>query len=174
MKYHHDMCVEQVVLRAHFVFTPSTSVLLCSEQILQQKKRALQAKEALEQEQLRNVEADKQAREAERNQAKARRIAEAQRAQQRAALDLEQKTTYFKVGPPASAGVTCFNLLIFEKPFRSSHNQWVLAHEHATMTKFDSIYVQKLCSAAAYHHQALISSCCMCGSKTGLWLCLLP
>ncbi|DBA76795.1 TPA: hypothetical protein ACH3X2_008818 [Trebouxia sp. C0005] len=67
-----------------------------SEQILEQKKHALQAKEALEQEHLRNIEADKQAREAQRNQAKARRIAEAQRAQQRAALDLQQKINYFQ------------------------------------------------------------------------------
>ena len=72
-------------------------LVLCSEQILEQKKRALQAKEAMEQEHLRNVEADKQAREAERNQAKARRIVEAQRAQQRAALDLQHKTAYFQV-----------------------------------------------------------------------------
>lgn len=71
--------------------------LVCSEQILERKKQALQAKEALEQEQLRNVEADKQAREAERSQAKARRIVEAQRAQQRAALDLVHKTAYFQV-----------------------------------------------------------------------------
>ena len=70
---------------------------MCSEQILERKKQALRAKEALEQEQLRNVEADKQAREAERSQAKARRIVEARRAQQRAALDLQQKTTYFQV-----------------------------------------------------------------------------
>lgn len=71
--------------------------VVCSEQILERKKQALQAKEALEQEQLRNVEADKQAREAERSQAKARRNVEAQRAQQRAALDLQQKTAYFQV-----------------------------------------------------------------------------
>ncbi len=77
--------------------------VVCSEQILEQKKRALQAKEALEQEHLRNVEADKQAREAARNQAKARRIVEAQRAQQRAALDLQQKTSYFKVSLAAES-----------------------------------------------------------------------
>ena len=64
---------------------------------MEQKKRALQAKEALQQEHLRNVEADKQSRETERAQAKARRIVEAQRAQQRAALDLQQKTAYFQV-----------------------------------------------------------------------------
>lgn len=69
----------------------------CSEQILERKKQALQAKEALEQEQVRNTEAEKQAREAERSQAKARRIVEAQRAQQQAALDLQQKTAYFQV-----------------------------------------------------------------------------
>ena len=73
------------------------SAVVCSEQILERKKQALQAKEALEQEQLRHVEADKQAREAERSQAKARRIVEAQRAQERAALDLQQKTAYFQV-----------------------------------------------------------------------------
>ena len=70
---------------------------MCSEQILEQKKRALQAKEAVQQEHLRNVEADRQSRETERAQAKARRIVEAQRAQQRAALDLQQKTAYFQV-----------------------------------------------------------------------------
>lgn len=100
--------------------------MLCSEQILQQKKRALQAKEALEQEQLRHVEADKQAREAERNQAKARRIAEAQRAQQRAALDLEQKTTYFKVGPPASIVLTCFKLQMFKSHSGLQTSSWPL------------------------------------------------
>ena len=72
-------------------------MLSCSEQILEQKKRTMQAKEALEQEQVQHAEADKQAREAERNAAKARRIAEAQRAQQRAALDLQHKTAYFQV-----------------------------------------------------------------------------
>jgi len=92
-----------------------TFLLLCSEQILEQKKRALQAKEALEQEHLRNVEADKQAQEAERNQAKARRIAEAQRAQQRAALDLQQKTNYFQVNP-LHASILCTQPLISINP----------------------------------------------------------
>lgn len=72
-------------------------MLTCSEQILEQKKRALQAKEAVEWKQLQHAEVDKQAREAERTAAKARRIAEAQRAQQRAALDLQHKTAYFQV-----------------------------------------------------------------------------
>ena len=85
--------------------------LLCSEQILEQKKHALQAKEALEQEHLRNIEADKQAREAQRNQAKARRIAEAQRAQQRAALDLQQKINYFQVSP-LHASIVCIQPVI--------------------------------------------------------------
>ena len=89
-----------------------TFLFLCSEQILEQKKRALQAKEALEQEHLRNVEADKQAREAERNQAKARRIAEAQRAQQRAAMDLQQKTNYFQVSL-LHASIVCTQPLIW-------------------------------------------------------------
>lgn len=80
--------------------------VVCSEQILERKKQALQAKEASEQEQLRNVEADKQAREAQRSQAKARRIVEAQRAQQRAALDLQQKTAYFQVShSPTTCGL---------------------------------------------------------------------
>lgn len=92
-----------------------TFLLLCSEQILEQKKRALQAKEALEQEHLRNVETDKQAREAERNQAKAKRIAEAQRAQQRAALDLQQKTNYFQVNP-LHASILCTQPLISINP----------------------------------------------------------
>ena len=70
---------------------------------MEQKKRALQAKEAVQQEHLRSVEADKQTREAERVQAKARRIVEAQRAQQRAALDLQHKTAYFQV-PSVSSG----------------------------------------------------------------------
>ena len=72
----------------------------CSEEIFEQKKRALQAKEAQEQEHLRNVAAEQRARDAARSQTKARRIAEAQRAQQRAALELQQKTAYFKVGIP--------------------------------------------------------------------------
>ena len=71
--------------------------MACSEQILEQKRRALLAKEALEQEHVQRAEQERREREVLRTQAKARRIAEAQRAQQRAALDLQQKTTYFQV-----------------------------------------------------------------------------
>lgn len=69
----------------------------CSELILEQKKRALMAKEVMEQEHVRRAEEDRKQREATRGQTKARRIVEAQRAQQRAELDLQQKTAYFKV-----------------------------------------------------------------------------
>ena len=69
----------------------------CSERILEQKKRALLTKEAMEQEHVRRAEEERKQREAVRNQAKARRIVDAQRAQQRADLDLQQKTAYFKV-----------------------------------------------------------------------------
>lgn len=73
------------------------SVGCCSEQILEQKKRALLAKEALEEEHVRRAEEERRQREAARGQVKARRTVEAQRAQQRAELDLQQKTAYFKV-----------------------------------------------------------------------------
>lgn len=71
--------------------------MTCSERILEQKRRALLAKEALEQEHVQRAEQERRNREVTRSQSKARRIAEAQRAQQRAALDLQQKTTYFQV-----------------------------------------------------------------------------
>lgn len=134
-----------------------TFLLLCSEQILEQKKRALQAKEALEQEHLRNVEADKQAREAERNQAKARRIAEAQRAQQRAALDLQQKTNYFQV-TPLHASILCSSQSIHLDADKAMYDFAMTASCKASSTKVGMPYGSEpsLSTAAAYHHQALL------------------
>ena len=79
------------------VYPAIGTLISCSERILEQKKRALLAKEATEQEHVRRAEEERKQRETVRNQAKARRIVEAQRAQQRAELDLQQKTAYFKV-----------------------------------------------------------------------------
>ena len=121
-------------------------LVLCSEQILEQKKRALQAKEAMEQEHLRNVEADKQAREAERNQAKARRIVEAQRAQQRAALDLQHKTAYFQV----SSAMCGYRIASYQAV---TVTMWTAICRDVDIISANMFTGHRLSTIAAYHKQ---------------------